>query len=208
MTLTFACLLYFILLLERWTTIIHVGACQLCRTGGGAAATMTHTRTSFFHHPNNKSVNAYAFADTDKTAHASNLFFGGHRAVSTVSPSHPLLLLKTTSRDDNDHSVQPLNNETEASQPEKSEKFEESGAVSLAMISTLGFYKTIISPLLPPACRFVPTCSQYGVQAIEKFGPGLGVILIAWRLLRCSPMGGKGYDPPTWPPVSFRHSSY
>ena len=69
---------------------------------------------------------------------------------------------------------------------------------SMAMIGTLGFYKQIISPLLPPACRFVPTCSQYGVQAIEQLGPVKGVILIAWRLLRCSPVGGKGYDPPRY----------
>ena len=80
--------------------------------------------------------------------------------------------------------------------------------MSTAMIATIGFYKEIISPILPPACRFVPTCSQYGVQAIERFGPTRGVILIAWRLLRCSPVGGKGYDPPKWPPVAFTYSSY
>lgn len=79
---------------------------------------------------------------------------------------------------------------------------------STAMISALGVYKNFISPLLPPACRFVPTCSQYGVQAIEQFGPSKGVILIAWRLLRCSPVGGKGYDPPKWPPVPYTYSSY
>lgn len=84
----------------------------------------------------------------------------------------------------------------------------ESDATSTAMISVLGVYKNFISPFLPPACRFVPTCSQYGVQAIERFGPNKGVILIAWRLLRCSPLGGKGYDPPQWPPVSFTYSSY
>lgn len=57
---------------------------------------------------------------------------------------------------------------------------------------SIGFYKNFISPLLPPACRFLPTCSQYGVQAIEEFGPTKGAILTAWRLLRCSPFGGKG----------------
>jgi uncharacterized protein len=65
--------------------------------------------------------------------------------------------------------------------------------MSVAMIATIGVYKKIISPLLPPACRFVPTCSSYGVQAIQEFGPTKGCILIAWRLLRCSPLGGKGY---------------
>jgi uncharacterized protein len=80
--------------------------------------------------------------------------------------------------------------------------------MSLAMISTIGFYKRIISPLLPPACRFVPTCSSYGVQAIQEFGPTKGCVLIAWRILRCSPFGGKGYDPPKWPPVAYTYSSY
>jgi len=70
---------------------------------------------------------------------------------------------------------------------------------SASMIMAIGFYKNWISPLLPPACRFLPTCSQYGVQAIEKYGPQKGLILTAWRLARCTPLGGKGYDPPKWP---------
>ena len=69
---------------------------------------------------------------------------------------------------------------------------------SMAMIGTMGFYKQIISSLLPPACRFVPNCSQCGVQAVEQLGPVKGVILIAWRLLRCMPVGGKGHDPPRY----------
>lgn len=80
--------------------------------------------------------------------------------------------------------------------------------MSSSMIMAIGFYKKFISPLLPPACRFLPTCSQYGVQAIEKFGPTKGVILTAWRLARCSPFGGKGYDPPIWPPVPYWYGSY
>ena len=80
--------------------------------------------------------------------------------------------------------------------------------VTDAMVSAIGVYKNFISPLLPPACRFVPTCSQYGVQAIEEFGPTKGAVLTAWRILRCSPLGGKGYDPPKWPPVSYTYSSY
>ncbi len=84
----------------------------------------------------------------------------------------------------------------------------ESKPVSSAMVGTIGFYKNFISPLLPPACRFLPTCSQYGVQAIEQFGPEKGVVLTAWRILRCSPFGGKGYDPPKWPPVAYTYGSY
>jgi uncharacterized protein len=76
---------------------------------------------------------------------------------------------------------------------------------SVAMIVLIGLYKQYISPLMPPACRFVPTCSSYGIQSIEEFGPSRGAILTAWRLLRCSPMGGKGYDPPRWPPVPYTY---
>lgn len=80
--------------------------------------------------------------------------------------------------------------------------------ITSAMVATIGIYKNFISPLLPPACRFLPTCSQYGVQAIEEFGPTKGAILTAWRLLRCSPFGGRGYDPPQWPPVKYTYGSY
>jgi uncharacterized protein len=90
-------------------------------------------------------------------------------------------------------------------QPQQQDESEPTPLVSAAMVATIGIYKNFISPLLPPACRFVPTCSQYGVQAIEKLGPVKGVILIAWRLLRCSPVGGSGYDPPQWPPVSYTY---
>lgn len=80
--------------------------------------------------------------------------------------------------------------------------------MSGSMIMAIGFYKEWISPLLPPACRFLPTCSQYGVQAIKEFGPNKGLILTAWRLARCSPFGGRGYDPPQWPPVAYTYGSY
>ena len=91
---------------------------------------------------------------------------------------------------------------------EMDERSTSSDVSSSAMISTIGIYKNFISPLLPPACRFVPTCSQYGVDALKEFGSYKGVILISWRLLRCSPFGGKGYDPPKWPPVPYQYSSY
>ena len=72
--------------------------------------------------------------------------------------------------------------------------------VALALIR---FYRTQISPLTPPSCRFVPTCSQYGMTAFRKFGPAKGFVLTAWRILRCNPWGGRGYDPPAWPPVGL-----
>lgn len=69
--------------------------------------------------------------------------------------------------------------------------------VALAM---LRFYKAEISPLIPPSCRYVPTCSEYAMASYQKFGVGRGTLLTAWRLLRCAPWGGRGYDPPKWPP--------
>ncbi|MGM9760395.1 MAG: membrane protein insertion efficiency factor YidD [Parabacteroides sp.] len=57
------------------------------------------------------------------------------------------------------------------------------------------FYKYFISPLTPPSCRFTPTCSEYAVQAVRKYGPFRGGWLTLKRLLRCHPWGGSGYDP-------------
>ena len=56
-------------------------------------------------------------------------------------------------------------------------------------------YKVLISPLLPPACRYEPTCSQYFAQALEKKGLWKGSWLGLKRLLRCHPWGGSGHDP-------------
>ena len=80
--------------------------------------------------------------------------------------------------------------------------------ISSSMLASIQFYKNFISPILPPACRFLPTCSTYGVEAIQTFGPCKGAILTTWRILRCSPFGGKGYDPPVWPPVAYNFGSY
>ncbi len=57
------------------------------------------------------------------------------------------------------------------------------------------FYQRHISSHTAPACRFSPTCSEYAVQAIERFGIIKGVGLAIWRILRCNPWGGHGYDP-------------
>lgn len=89
------------------------------------------------------------------------------------------------------------------STPSEKIENEDSDFVSSSMISLIRLYKRELSPLLPPACRFVPTCSVYGVEAIQEFGPWKGFILTCWRLLRCNPFGGKGYDPPQWPPPGW-----
>lgn len=57
------------------------------------------------------------------------------------------------------------------------------------------FYRACISPMLPPSCRYTPTCSQYALQALRKYGPVRGLWLAVRRILRCNPWGGSGYDP-------------
>ncbi len=67
--------------------------------------------------------------------------------------------------------------------------------LSEALILPIRFYQRFISPLTPPSCRFTPTCSQYAVEALRKHGPFKGLALAIWRILRCNPWGGSGYDP-------------
>lgn len=64
-----------------------------------------------------------------------------------------------------------------------------------AFLSMIRFYQKKISPLFPPRCRFYPTCSQYAVEAIERFGACKGGALALWRLFRCNPLFPGGYDP-------------
>ena len=56
-------------------------------------------------------------------------------------------------------------------------------------------YKKLISPMLPPSCRFYPTCSEYSIQALEKYGAIRGSAKSIWRILRCNPLNKGGYDP-------------
>lgn len=67
--------------------------------------------------------------------------------------------------------------------------------LSTLMLALIAFYRTCISPLTPPACRYTPTCSQYAQEAIRKYGPFRGGWLALKRILRCNPWGGSGYDP-------------
>lgn len=59
----------------------------------------------------------------------------------------------------------------------------------------LRLYKVVVSPWLPRACKYVPTCSQYAAEAIERHGVLRGTLRAAWRVLRCNPLGRGGYDP-------------
>ena len=64
-----------------------------------------------------------------------------------------------------------------------------------AMIGMIRFYRKGISPLKPPVCRFTPTCSAYGQEAIERYGAARGGWLLVKRLARCQPFCKGGYDP-------------
>lgn len=68
-------------------------------------------------------------------------------------------------------------------------------ALSALLIAPIVFYQRFITPFTPPSCRFTPTCSEYARQALIKHGPVKGLILATWRILRCNPWGGAGYDP-------------
>ena len=68
-------------------------------------------------------------------------------------------------------------------------------ALSGMMLGLIWLYRHLISPLLPPVCRYTPSCSQYAVEAIRKHGPFRGGWLAVKRILRCNPWGGSGYDP-------------
>ena len=64
---------------------------------------------------------------------------------------------------------------------------------SLAL-GLLRFYKRWISPVFPPSCRYVPTCSEYAMEAVERYGAGRGLAMAAWRVMRCHPLAKGGLD--------------
>lgn len=63
------------------------------------------------------------------------------------------------------------------------------------VINLIRFYRKNISPLKNPCCRYVPTCSQYAIEAVEKHGAFKGSLMAVWRILRCNPFSKGGYDP-------------
>ena len=68
-------------------------------------------------------------------------------------------------------------------------------ALRTAAVAPIRAYQRLISPLLPPRCKYEPSCSHYAAQAVEEFGILRGLILAGWRLLRCNPWSHGGYDP-------------
>lgn len=63
------------------------------------------------------------------------------------------------------------------------------------LLALIKLYKLTLSKILPPCCRFSPTCSEYGLIAIRRFGAVKGGYLTLWRIFRCNPFGNCGYDP-------------
>ncbi len=74
------------------------------------------------------------------------------------------------------------------------------GTVRFAFILPIRLYQRLVSPLLGRHCRYVPTCSEYAAQAVERYGVLRGILKGTLRIMRCHPFGGSGYDPVD-PPV-------
>lgn len=63
------------------------------------------------------------------------------------------------------------------------------------LMALIRFYRRSISPNTPPSCKYIPTCSEYALTAVERFGACRGSLLAVWRILRCNPFSRGGYDP-------------
>lgn len=70
-----------------------------------------------------------------------------------------------------------------------------SRVLSNVLVAFIRFYQRFISPLIPPRCKYYPSCSAYAVEAIRVHGPWRGLALAGWRLLRCNPLSDGGLDP-------------
>lgn len=70
------------------------------------------------------------------------------------------------------------------------------GFPSWVLIAAVRLYQIFLSPLLGQNCRFSPSCSRYFIEAVRKYGALQGSLRGVWRILRCNPFGGSGYDPP------------
>jgi uncharacterized protein len=68
-------------------------------------------------------------------------------------------------------------------------------AAKFVTLQLLRGYKWAISPMFPPACRYVPTCSEYAIEAVDRYGALRGGLMAIWRLLRCHPFVRGGFDP-------------
>ncbi|MCL2701612.1 MAG: membrane protein insertion efficiency factor YidD [Phycisphaerae bacterium] len=67
--------------------------------------------------------------------------------------------------------------------------------LSFALVLLVRLYQLTLRPILGGQCRFIPSCSEYFIEAVRRRGPVVGLGLGIWRILRCHPFGGSGYDP-------------
>ncbi len=70
-----------------------------------------------------------------------------------------------------------------------------SQGIAALLIAAVRLYQFTLGVLLPLSCRFEPSCSNYALEALRRYGPGRGAALAAWRILRCNPFNAGGYDP-------------
>jgi len=75
----------------------------------------------------------------------------------------------------------------------------------LVVLNLLQAYKAAVSPMLPPACRYIPTCSEYAIEAVERYGALRGGLKAIMRVLRCHPFVQGGYDPVGEADASLSH---
>jgi len=78
-----------------------------------------------------------------------------------------------------------------------------SRGLGLVLRGAIRAYQLLLSPVLPGACRYEPSCSAYAIEAVARHGPLKGGALALWRILRCNPWGGAWYDPV--PPTLCHH---
>jgi len=84
--------------------------------------------------------------------------------------------------------------------------------VSRLMVLLVRAYQFVVRPILPPSCKFVPSCSDYAIEALRTHGVLRGMMLAGWRILRCNPFTAGGYDPvpaydPQGPDRAARHGA-
>jgi putative membrane protein insertion efficiency factor len=84
------------------------------------------------------------------------------------------------------------------------ERQNRAGVLSLTLQAVVRAYQLLVSPLLPPSCRYFPSCSEYAAEAIQRHGALRGAVIALHRLARCHPWGGAGYDPVPEPGAADR----
>jgi putative membrane protein insertion efficiency factor len=137
------------------------------------------------HHPRHRRGASWvgrgaAAADADAASSRSARSGGTRRQASALSHSGPT----------HDHTHAAVNYGSPPLLPRDAP----SPAAWLGLL-IIALYRKAISPLLPSACRYIPSCSEYGYEAVARYGILAGGRMAIWRILRCNPFGGSGYDP-------------